>query len=217
MFTGLIECLGEITNLKRIQDDIILSVKLNNIRSDSKIVIGDSIAINGVCLTVVGINGFYFSFDVSTETLNKTSLKLLTVGSFVNIEQAMKVSDRLGGHIVSGHVDGMVKLTKKFDDGRSIRLIYTCDSDSVSRFIAEKGSVCLDGVSLTVNKVTDNCFGVNIIPHTWKNTIMQFYTINQKVNIEVDVIARYVSRMMQVDKQDEMTDKSINYQDLNKL
>ncbi|MDC0535397.1 riboflavin synthase [Francisellaceae bacterium] len=214
MFTGLIEDIGKIKSVQRSNDDITLSVEVNSkILDDVKL--GDSIAINGVCLTVTNMLNDILSFDVSIETLNKTSLRKINLNTYVNVERAMRVSDRLGGHIVSGHVDCTAILDHCTDDGRSRRLVYELSDNKYAKFIAEKGSVCIDGVSLTVNEVSGNSFGVNIIRHTWEKTIMQYYRPHQIVNIEIDVIARYVERML--NPHISQQEKGINYQDLLKL
>ena len=217
MFTGLIEQLGQINAIHKKNDDIVIELQLLETDSLSQIKIGDSIAINGVCLTVVSKKNNFLLFDVSTETLSKTSLKQLKHGIFVNIEQAMQVSDRLGGHIVSGHVDGLAILKECYEDGRSKRLSYQLVDQALAHYIVTKGSVCIDGVSLTINEVNDNTFGVNIIPHTWEHTIMQHYKIGQYVNIEVDVIARYVERMLTFDSGGQAEQKKLGYQHLQKL
>ncbi len=214
MFTGLIEDIGKIRSVQSLNSDITLSLQVDTVILDD-VKLGDSIAINGVCLTVTAIQNNVLSFDVSTETLNKSSLRGINLNTYVNVERAMKISDRLGGHIVSGHVDCTAKLQNCIDDGRSRRLVYQLNDQKYAKFIAEKGSVCIDGVSLTVNEVSSNSFGVNIIPHTWGKTIMQYYRPHQVVNIEVDVIARYVERMLC--PLPSTISESFSYQDLLKL
>jgi len=194
MFTGIIETTGIIRNQTTKGGDVRLDVEMASLDlTDVKM--GDSIAINGVCLTVVDFNGPVLSFDVSKETLDRTSLGALSVNSKVNLEKALAVGDRLGGHMVSGHVDAMAECTLRQMSARSVQFEFLVPEE-LSRYIAEKGSICIDGVSLTVNKVTGNSFEVNIIPHTMQETIIQDYGIGTKVNIEVDLIARYLERLL---------------------
>jgi riboflavin synthase len=217
MFTGLIEDLGEVESLEKIGGDIRLLIKpaAMNIY---QVQMGDSIAINGICLTVVSIENGMLGFDASQETIKKTSLVSLKKGSLVNLEQAMAVGDRLGGHMVSGHVDSTTSLMKVEKDARSMCLYYRFP-DGYAHYIAQKGSICIDGVSLTVNEVTDQYFTVNIIPHTWKNTVMKTYQIGQCVNIEIDVIARYLERFLQcgASKDSTANQNTLGYNDLLKL
>ena len=215
MFTGLIEDLGKVKSLAKMGGDIRLLVALNNIDA-AKVKMGDSIAINGICLTVISKDGQLLGFDASLETIQKTSLSLLKKDSLVNLEQAMAVGDRLGGHMVSGHVDTVTELVNVKKDARSMCLTYKLPK-GYAHYIAAKGSVCIDGVSLTVNDVTDQYFTVNIIPHTWENTIMKAYQAGQKVNIEIDVIARYLERFLQCGMTADNTQSGLNYEDLLKL
>ena len=157
--------------------------------------IGDSISVNGCCLTVVSLGVSSFSADVSNETLSCTSLSTLKSESPINLEKAMAASGRFGGHIVSGHVDGVGTLYSQKEDGQSRRLVFEAPSE-ISRYIAGKGSICVDGVSLTVNAVMNNQFSINVIPHTQKETIIGSYVEGQKVNLEVDLFARYLERLL---------------------
>jgi len=194
MFTGIIQAIGSIQALQQKGGDVRLTLDTAALElNDSEL--GDSIAVNGVCLTAVEYTANGFVADVSRETLEKTSLGLLKQGSRVNLEKALTLNTALGGHIVSGHVDGLGTLISMRNDGRSIRYEFTVPQQ-LAHYIAEKGSVTIDGTSLTVNHVEGNQFGVNIVPHTRDNTIFQFYEINTQVNIEVDIIARYLERLL---------------------
>jgi riboflavin synthase len=161
----------------------------------SDVAMGDSIAVNGVCLTAVELPGDGFSADVSNETLALTTLGNLKVGSRVNLEKALTLSDRLGGHLVSGHVDGIGTVLERSPDARSERFVIEAP-DVLARYIAQKGSVCVDGTSLTVNKVDGARFELNIVPHTLQETIIGDYVPGSEVNLEVDLIARYLERLM---------------------
>ncbi len=194
MFTGIIAAQGKIENTTTRGGDLRLQVATNQLDL-SDVRLGDSIAINGVCLTVVELAATSVSFDVSRESLERTSLGQVKVGSVVNLEKALAVGDRLGGHFVSGHVDGMGKVLSLEEDARSVRFRFEAPAD-LMRYIAEKGSVCIDGVSLTVNQIGSNWFEVNIIPHTMNETIMHTYQVDDQVNLEVDLIARYLERLM---------------------
>jgi riboflavin synthase len=158
--------------------------------------VGDSISISGVCLTMLEPDTTGFSADLSVETLDKTSLGKRRPGDSVNLELAMRASDRLGGHLVSGHVDGLATLVSRTVDARSERFVFESER-ALARYIAPKGSVCLDGVSLTVNEVEDNRFSICIIPHTLSVTTLGGLAVAEKVNLEVDLIARYLDRLNQ--------------------
>ncbi len=194
MFTGIVQALGSIDSIDQKAGDIYLGINTGNLdlsASDP----GDSIAVNGVCLTVVSYaNGKFFA-DVSTETLNKTSLGDLKQGGPVNLEKALTLNTALGGHLVSGHVDGLASVVDLHEDARSIRYSFELAAE-LQHYIATKGSVTIDGTSLTVNRVEGNRFDVNIVPHTRENTIFQYYRPGSKVNIEVDIIARYLERLI---------------------
>jgi riboflavin synthase len=194
MFTGIIQAIGSIQAIQQKGGDVRLTLDANGlVLNDSDL--GDSIAVNGVCLTAVEYTDNGFCADVSRETLNLTSLGFLKQGSRVNLEKALTLNTALGGHIVSGHVDGLGTLVSERNDGRSIRYEFTVPQN-LAHYIAEKGSITIDGTSLTVNHVENNRFGVNIVPHTRDNTVFQFYEINTQVNIEVDIIARYLERLL---------------------
>ncbi len=157
--------------------------------------LGDSIAVNGVCLTAVELGPRYFCADVSIETLSRTTLRTATTGTPVNLELALTPTTRLGGHIVSGHVDGLGKVIDKRSDGRSIRFRFKAP-DNLAKYIAEKGSICINGISLTVNEVDGAVFSVNIVPHTLQETTLGTTQMGDEVNLEVDLLARYMERLM---------------------
>ena len=194
MVTGIIAAIGKIEVVQAKGGDLQLQVSTQQLDlADVKL--GDSVAINGVCLTVVDISGATLSFDVSRESLDRTSLGTVQIGSEVNLEKALAVGDRLGGHFVSGHVDGLGTVISRQESARSVQFRFEVPL-GLERYIAEKGSICIDGTSLTVNNVADNWFEVNIIPHTMQKTIMSHYQVGTKVNLEVDLIARYLERLL---------------------
>lgn len=194
MFTGIIAAIGKVESVQPSDGDLRLEIASQKLEL-SDVALGDSIAVNGVCLTVVEMNEAQLSFDVSKESLDRTSLGLVIAGSEVNLEKALAVGDRLGGHMVSGHVDGLGKILQMESSARSV--CFRIEVPSVlERYIAEKGSVCIDGVSLTVNNVGQGWFEVNIIPHTMQETIISDYKVGTQVNLEVDLIARYLERLL---------------------
>lgn len=194
MFTGIIQALGKIESMTARSGDMRLEIDSADLPLSSS-ALGDSIAVNGVCLTAVEYTAKGFIADVSNETLSKTSLGGLAPGSAVNLELALTLSTPLGGHLVSGHVDGLGTVLEITQDGRSLR--YRIEvPEELTRYIAAKGSVCIDGVSLTVNAISGRQFEINIVPHTQQQTLFQYYQNGQKVNIEVDVIARYLERLL---------------------
>ncbi len=194
MFTGIIAATGQVSRIQNIGGDWRVTIK-SEVLDFSGVQTGDSIAVSGVCLTALAIEQHQFSADVSRETLDCTTLRNWREGELVNLELALQPQSRLGGHIVSGHVDGVGELLSRAPDGRSERLVLRVPP-ALARYIAHKGSVCLDGVSLTVNEVNGNEFGVNIIPHTFDKTTLHQYHSGRKVNVEVDVIARYLERLL---------------------
>lgn len=198
MFTGIIEAQGNIVALTPSSGDITLVVASEQL-DFSDVKLGDSIAVNGVCLTVTQLNGKQFSADVSKETLALTSLGQLKAGSIANLEKAMMPTSRLGGHIVSGHVDGLGEVISITPDARSIRIDIKAP-DALAKYIAHKGSITVDGISLTVNQVKGAVFSLNIIPHTAQITTIGQWKVGSKVNLEVDVIARYLERLLLGDK-----------------
>ena len=194
MFTGIIEATGKIETITPMGVDSRFVFNTGKMNLDD-MQIGDSIAINGACLTIIEKAGNTFSADLSTETLNLTCFGDLGEGAHVNLEKAMQLSDRINGHMVSGHVDGVGTIRKMYDEGRSWR----CDievTETLLRYVSRKGSVTVDGVSLTVNTVEQNLFSVNIIPHTYNETIFSEYEPGTRVNIEVDMIARYLEQLL---------------------
>jgi riboflavin synthase len=198
MFTGIIQSVGTLLNLKQKGGDVELSVQTGQLDMQD-VALGDSIAVNGVCLTAVTLETNSFSADVSRETLSLTSLGGLTKGSPVNLEKALTLQTRLGGHLVSGHVDGLATVVSRHRDGRSERFLMKAP-DELAKYIAEKGSITMDGVSLTVNKVDGATFELNIVPHTLQETIIGHYQAGTQVNLEVDVVARYLERLLQGDR-----------------
>ncbi len=194
MFTGIIKAKGSITAMQQQGGDVRMTVSSVGLPwSDFEI--GESISVNGVCLTAVALHDNGFDTDVSVETLDVTALGDLTTGSDVNLEPALGVGERLGGHLVSGHVDCVGSVTSRSADARSIRLAIEIPVE-YSRYIAKKGSVCVDGVSLTINEVSGNTFESNIIPHTADTTIIDGYAVGTAVNVEVDMLARYIERLL---------------------
>ena len=192
MFTGIITAIGQIEELKDAGDRWL---KVTTPWACDKIDLGASIACSGVCLTVVERADNWFAVEVSAESLSRTTIGGWQKGSQINLERALRLGDELGGHIVSGHVDGLASIEAITPIGDSHKLDIRVPED-VSKFIAEKGSVTLDGVSLTVNEVEGSCFAVNIIDHTWTHTTLGHATIGQQLNLEIDMLARYVSRLI---------------------
>lgn len=194
MFTGIIEATGSVSAIEEKGEDSCFVFNTEKLSlSDMKL--GDSISVNGVCLSIVEKDEYSFSADLSKETLSLTTFSILKAGSRINLEKAMMLSDRINGHMVSGHIDGIGKVLNKTDEGRSIK--YTIEfPEELNKFISKKGSISIDGVSLTVNDVNNNTFDVNIIPHTLSETIFSEYDIDTRVNIEVDQIARYLDQLI---------------------
>lgn len=194
MFTGIIQAVGSIAALEPSGVDMRLRVHGGKLPLDD-VGLGDSIATNGVCLTVTELPGDGYWADVSRETLDFTTLGGLKPGSRVNLEKALTPASRLGGHIVSGHVDGVGEVVSVVADGRSWRYVMRAP-DGLAKYIAHKGSICIDGTSLTVNAVNGAEFELNIIPQTWAETVFAEYRPGSRVNLEVDVIARYLERLV---------------------
>lgn len=194
MFTGIILAVGKIKNIEQKSGDVRLSIDTGKL-SLADAALGDSIAVNGICLTAVELSEHGFVADVSNETLARTNLKQATTGTPVNLELALTPQTRMGGHIVSGHVDGLATLVEKKSDGRSIRFKFKAP-DNLAKYIAEKGSIAINGISLTVNTVDGAVFSVNVVPHTLKETTLGAIEVNDAVNIEVDLLARYMERLM---------------------
>lgn len=198
MFTGIIEALGKIAATEMRGGDMRLRINSGSLPMVN-VKLGDSIATNGVCLTVVAIVGDGFWADVSNETLSLSTFAKIKIGQSVNLERAMLASSRFDGHIVSGHVDGVGRVLSCSRDARSIRLTIKAPAN-IAHYIATKGSICVDGVSLTVNKVAGSVLELNIVPHTAVETIIPHYRVDAELNLEVDVIARYLERLLQADK-----------------
>ncbi len=194
MFTGLIEGVGHVAVLEPRGGDMRLRIAAGTLPFDN-IALGESIAVSGVCLTVIESDASSFAADASNETLALTTLGTMAVGHAVNLERAMRPTDRLGGHLVSGHVDGVGRVLSIHDDARSQRWRFAAPA-SLSKYIATKGSICVDGVSLTVNAVDDAGFEVALIPHTVSHTAFSSTHIGDAVNLEVDLVARYVERLL---------------------
>jgi len=194
MFTGIIQSVGKIEAIENTGNDSRFIIGLGDLKV-SDIVLGDSIAISGVCLTAVAFTDNTFSADVSAETLSVTTLGTLAAEDKVNLELALTPTTRLGGHMVSGHVDGVGEVVNRYQDGRSERIEIEAPA-ALSKYIAAKGSICVDGVSLTVNEVAGDRFGVNIIPHTIEQTNLGRLKPSVRVNLEIDVIARYLERLL---------------------
>jgi riboflavin synthase len=195
MFTGIVETTGRLARIEPRGGDVRLMIDAGALDSGD-VAIGDSIAVSGVCLTAIAIGSSgTLAFDVSTETLSRTSLGSLSVGERVNLEKALRLADRLGGHLVSGHVDGLGRVVAIEADARSQRWMFELPPE-LARYVATKGSIAIDGVSLTVNEVDGHRFGVNLIPHTIEVTTLGDRKVGDPVNVEVDMVARYIERLM---------------------
>jgi len=194
MFTGIIQAVGAVAFLEKRGGDLLVGIRTGKLPMDD-VAIGDSIAVSGVCLTVVEMSDGGFRADVSGETLRRTILGTLVVNTPVNLEKALTLSTRLGGHLVSGHVDGIGTVIARHGDSRSVQFTIRAPDD-LARYIATKGSICVDGVSLTVNGVKGAEFELNIVPHTLDETTMNGYRAGSRVNLEIDLIARYLERLL---------------------
>lgn len=193
MFTGMIEEIGRAEKIKRGQHSALLTIRAKKVLEDTRI--GDSIAVNGICLTVTELLPHSFSADVMHETLNRSSLAQLTPGSSVNLERAMTAKGRFGGHLVMGHADGVGKISRIRRDDTAVW--YTVQAEpEILRYIVEKGSIALDGISLTVAAVTQKDFSVSVIPHTLSQTILQEKKIGDAVNLETDIIGKYMEKLL---------------------
>lgn len=206
MFTGIIQAVGTVAALEPKGGDLRLRIRTGTLELGS-VRRGDSIATSGVCLTVVGLPGDGFWADVSAETLACTGTGNLKVGDRVNLEQALTLATPLGGHLVSGHVDGIGEVVSRRDDGRSVRFRMRAPQ-ALARYIAAKGSVCVDGISLTVNRVEGVEFELNIVPHTLQETTMGEFQSGRSFNLEVDIIARYLERLLH-GEQSELKDAGV--------
>ena len=194
MFTGIIEGVGSIARREALGGDVRFHIQVGTLPFDA-VQLGESIAVNGVCLTVIAFDQDSFQADASTETLGLTTLGQLGEGAYVNLERAMRPTDRFGGHIVSGHVDGVGTVESINEDARALRWRFASPA-ALLRYIAKKGSICVDGVSLTVNAVDDAGFEVALIPHTVAHTAFAHTGVGAAVNLEIDLIARYAERLL---------------------
>lgn len=208
MFTGIIEATGVVESLQPVGGDVRLKVNTGKLDM-SDVGLGDSIATNGVCLTVVEFSSQHFCADVSSETIKRTGFAKYGAGQKVNLEKALQVSARLGGHIVSGHVDGVGEIVSIQQNARAIEM-WVKAPEELARYLAEKGSVTLDGVSLTINGINGSEFMLTLVPHTMQETIMGDYRTGTAVNLEVDVIARYLERLLLGDKAAEPKNNDIS-------
>lgn len=209
MFTGIIEEIGTINAVQKGAKSVRLTIKADVIFDDMKL--GDSIAVNGVCVTVTDFNPNTFSADVMNETLSRSGLGQLSVGSRVNLERAMQASGRFGGHIVSGHIDGTGEIIRKERDDNAVWLTVTAPKELMN-YIVEKGSVTIDGVSLTVARSAEQYFAVSIIPHTGKATILLDKKPGDTVNVEIDIIGKYIERFLSAQPANNMNKSKITYE-----
>lgn len=194
MFSGIVEDIGAVQALEEKDKGVLLKIEVRKIDA-GELVLGESVAVNGVCLTVVSAGGGSFSVDASHETLSRTNLSGLRVGSGVNLERSLRVGDRMGGHIVTGHVDGVGTVQSITPVGESRVFSFSIPA-ALAKYVVEKGSVAIDGVSLTVNSVKGAEFSVNIIPYTLRETTFSEFRRNREVNIECDIIGKYVEKML---------------------
>ncbi len=205
MFTGIVESLGKVESLQNVGGDIRLRIQTDLDMSD--VHLGDSIATNGICLTVIDWGSNWYAADVSRESLNRSTLGSWKAGQAVNVEKAMLPTTRFGGHIVSGHVDAVGEITVVRSDARSLYFEVTAPAE-IARYLAEKGSVTVDGISLTINHLHGSVISLNLIPHTAERTNIGSWKAGTKVNLEVDVLARYIERLLMGDKAAEVTQPS---------
>lgn len=213
MFTGIVEEKGTVVSMNKGGSSTRLSIKAKKIFSDLKM--GDSVAVNGVCLTVAGLAENVFTADIMNETLGRSSLGGLRVNDNVNLERAMAADGRFGGHIVSGHIDGMGKISAIQKDGNAVWYEVSANP-KLMRYIVEKGSVAIDGISLTVAKVEKDSFSVSVIPHTAKETVLSAKGVGDTVNLENDVVGKYVERLLNVGSPKEESKKSLTIDFLHK-
>ncbi|MEI6897748.1 MAG: riboflavin synthase [Psychromonas sp.] len=212
MFTGIIEAVGSITSIKHHAQDMTISVDCG-VLDLSDVKLGDSIAHNGVCLTVTQLHVNGYNVDISNETIQRSGFMAIKTGFPVNLEKAMHVTSRFGGHIVSGHVDGVGEIISISQVGNAIEY-WVKAPDALAKYIAEKGSITVDGISLTTNTIDGATFKLTIIAHTISQTIMANYQVGTRVNLEVDVVARYLERLLLGDKAAERTPKKESTMDL---
>lgn len=194
MFTGIVQRVGRLVEVLPRAGDVTLRIDVSGLPAE-RLTLGASIAVNGVCLTITGVEAGVAAFDVSRETLSLTTIGMLAPGCRVNLEPALAAADPLGGHLVSGHVDGIGEVVSIAPDARSTRMSFRVPA-GLRRYVARKGSLCIDGVSLTVNEVSGERADINLVPHTLDATIMGGYRPGTRVNVEVDLIARYLERLL---------------------
>jgi len=194
MFTGIIQAQGNIKEIRSSNNGAVFVLNSNSLDL-SDVSIGDSIAVNGVCLTVTQFDDNSFSADVSQETLNCTTFSQLKKGQNINLEKSLRLDQGIDGHLVSGHVDGVGMISSITIEGESTRMKIKVD-DNLIKYIAKKSSICINGVSLTVNEINGNVFGVNIVPHTFSFTTLDELKVNSQVNIEIDIIARHIEQLL---------------------
>ena len=201
MFTGIVEDIGQVLKVGKKEKEAQISIGVNKIEI-SEVKLGESISVNGTCLTVVSTSKSGFSVEVSYETLSRTNLSNLLIGSKVNLERSLKVGKRLGGHIVTGHIDGIGKVESVVKKGDSLE-VWILLPEKLSKYIVEKGSVAVDGVSLTINIANRNKFSVNLIPYTQQETVFSEIKVGQLVNVECDIIGKYVEKFVHIKKNNE--------------
>jgi len=209
MFTGIIEETGKILSNQKGSKSAVLTIE--GLRIFDGLNLGDSVAVNGVCLTVAELGNNTFKADVMNETLNRSNLGSLRSGSQVNLERAMRADGRFGGHIVSGHIDGTGSIISRQKDDNAVWITVSA-TQGILKYIIEKGSIAIDGISLTVAKVTDQNFSVSVIPHTAKSTTLLDKSIGESVNLENDIIGKYIERFLSFDKADTQKGSGITYE-----
>lgn len=206
MFTGIIEEIGKVLEIRRFSKSIRLKISSNFVTSD--IQTGSSVCVNGACLTVVQLGNNFFEVDVVEETIKRTNLGFLTVGTFVNLERARKFNDRIDGHIVQGHIDAIGRIVR-VQDFKEVRLFYVSYPQEFKLNLVEKGSIAVDGISLTIAELNDNFFGVSIIPYTFENTNLKFRKVGDLVNLEFDIFGKYVLNYLKWSNSNNKSENSI--------
>lgn len=206
MFTGIIEAVGKVQSVRQAGGDVRLSIDAAGLDMND-VKLGDSIATSGVCLTVVDFGAHWYAADVSLETISRTSLNSWKTGTRVNLEKALLPTTRLGGHLVSGHVDGLGEIMLARQDARSLYFEVKAP-DALAKYMAEKGSITVDGISLTINHLNGALMSLNLVPHTATQTTINDWQVGSKVNLEIDVLARYLERLLMGDKAAESTTKN---------
>jgi riboflavin synthase len=209
MFTGIIQAVGTVQRLQALGGDLRLQIQTDLDLSDVQL--GDSIATNGVCLTVIALGPTSYSADISSESLSRTTVAEWRVGQLVNLEKAMLPTTRFGGHIVSGHVDGVGEIRQLRQEARSWYFEVTAPN-ALAKYLAEKGSICVDGISLTINQLRGTVLSLNLIPHSAQSTTIGSWQLGTRVNLEVDVLARYLERLLLGERAAEQTSEGIDMQ-----